>query len=70
MEGMEREREQMKKKTTEKRERKEFSTKNVIEEWNNLTLWKKIGCMVVVMCLWMVIVDEWLGLDDIIDAIW
>ena len=50
--------------------KKEFSIKNVIEEWNNLTLWKKIGCMMLVMCLWMVIVDEWLGLDDIIDAIW
>ncbi len=60
----------LKKKTTENKERKELSTKNVIKEWNNLTLWKKIGCMVLVMCLWMVIVDEWLGLDDIIDAIW
>jgi hypothetical protein len=50
--------------------KKYLTIKNVIEEWNNLTLWKKIGCMVLVMCLWMVIVDEWLGIDDIIDAIW
>ncbi len=58
-------------KNTGNREMKKYLTiKNVIEEWNNLTLWKKIGCMVLVMCLWMVIVDEWLGLDDIIDAIW
>ena len=58
----------MKKKTTEKRGRKEFSTKNVIEEWNNLSIVKKIGCMVLVVCLWMLIVDEWIGIDDIIDA--
>ena len=58
-------------KNTGNREMKKYLTiKNVIEEWNNLTLWKKMGCMVLVMCLWMVIVDEWLGLDDIIDAIW
>ena len=58
-------------KNTGNREMKKYLTiKNVIEEWNNLTLWKKIGCMVLVMCLWMVIVDEWLGLDDIIDVIW
>ncbi len=58
-------------KNTGNREMKKYLTiKNVIEEWNNLTLWKKIGCMVLLMCLWMVIVDEWLGLDDIIDAIW
>ena len=58
-------------KNTGNREMKKYLTiKNVREEWNNLTLWKKIGCMVLVMCLWMVIVDEWLGLDDIIDAIW
>ena len=60
----------MKKKTTEKRERKEFSIKNVIEEWNNLTLWKKLGCMVLVVCLWMLIVDEWIGIDDIFDVLW
>ena len=58
----------MKKKTTEKRGRKEFSTKNMIEEWNNLSIVKKIGCMVLVVCLWMLIVDEWIGIDDIIDA--
>ena len=58
-------------KNTGNREMKKYLTiKNVIEEWNNLTLWKKIGCMVLVMCLWMVIVDEWLGIDDIFDAIW
>ena len=60
----------MKKKTTEKRERKEFSIKNVIEEWNNLTLWKKLGCMVLVACLWMLIVDEWIGIGDIFDVLW
>ena len=58
-------------KNTGNREMKKYLTiKNVIEEWNNLTLWKKIGCMVLVMCLWMVIVDEWIGIDDIIDAMW
>ena len=60
----------MKKKTTEKRGRKEFSTKNVIKEWNNLSIVKKIGCMVLLMCLWMVIVDEWIGIDDIFDVLW
>ena len=60
----------MKKKTTEKRGRKEFSTKNVIEEWNNLSIVKKIGCMVLVVCLWMLIVDEWIGIDDIFDVLW
>ena len=58
-------------KNTGNREMKKYLTiKNVIEEWNNLSIAKKMGCMVLVMCLWMVIVDEWLGLDDIIDAIW
>ncbi len=58
-------------KNTGNREMKKYLTiKNVIEEWNNLTLWKKIGCMVLVMCLWMVIVDEWIGIDDKIDAMW
>ena len=60
----------MKKKTTEKRGRKEFSTKNVIEEWNNLSIVKKIGCMVLVVCLWMVIVDEWIGIGDIFETLW
>ena len=60
----------MKKKTTEKRGRKEFSTKNVIEEWNNLSIVKKIGCMVLLVCLWMLFVDEWLGIDDIFDVLW
>ena len=53
------------------REMKKYLTiKNVREEWNNLSIAKKMGCMVLVMCLWMVIVDEWLGIDDIFDAIW
>ena len=59
-----------KKKTTEKKERKEFSTKNVIEEWNNLSIVKKIGCMVLLVCLWMLFVDEWLGDGNIIDVLW
>ena len=54
----------------EKKERKEFSTKNVIEEWNNLSIVKKIGCMVLVVCLWMLIVDEWIGIDDIFETLW
>ncbi len=58
----------MKKKTTEKKERKEFSIKNVVEEWNSLSIVKKIGCVVLLMVCWMMIVDEWLGIDDIIDA--
>ena len=28
---------------------------------------KKIGCVVLLMVCWMMIVDEWLGIDDIID---
>ena len=60
----------MKKKTTEKRGRNEFSTKNVIEEWNNLSIVKKIGCMVLVVCLWMLIVDEWIGIGDIFETLW
>ena len=58
-------------KNTGNREMKKYFTiKNVIEEWNELSLVKKIGCMVLVMCLWMVIVDEWIGIDDIFDAMW
>ena len=60
----------MKKKTTEKRDRKEFSTKNVIKEWNNMKFEKKLGCMVLVVCLWMLIVDEWIGIDDIFERLW
>ena len=59
-----------KKNTTEKKERKEFLFKNVIKEWNNLSIVKKMGCMVLLMVCWMLIVDDWLGIDDIIDAIW
>ena len=59
-----------KKKTTEKRGRKEFSTKNVIEEWNSMKFEKKIGCMVLLVCLWMLFVDEWIGIDDIFDVLW
>ena len=60
----------MKKNTTEKKERKEFNTKNVIKEWNNLSIGKKIGCVVLLIVGWLIIVDDWLGLDDIVSAIW
>ena len=60
----------MKKKTTEKRGRKEFSTKNVIEEWNRMKFENKLGCMVLVVCLWMLIVDEWIGMGDIFETLW
>ena len=60
----------MKKNTTEKKERKEFNTKNVIKEWNNLSIGKKIGCVVLLIVGWLIIIDDWLGLDDIVSAIW
>ena len=59
----------MKKNTTEKKERKEFNTKNVIKEWNNLSIGKKIGCVVLLIVGWLIIVDDWLGLDDIVSTI-
>ena len=58
------------KKQEERVTKKEFSLKNLINEWNNLSIWKKIGCMVLLMGCWMIIVDEWLGDVNIIDAIW
>ena len=60
----------MKKKTTEKRERKEISTKNVIEEWNRMKFEKKMGIAALLVCLWMLVVDEWLGDDNIIGVLW
>ena len=59
-----------KKKTTEKKERKEFSTKNVIEEWNSMKFEKKMGVLVLLVCLWMLVVDEWLGDGNIIGVLW
>ena len=55
----------------EKQEEKNnaLSIKNLINEWNNLSIWKKIGCMVLLMGCWMIIVDEWLGDINIIDAL-
>ena len=58
-----------KKNTTEKKERKEFSFKNVIKEWNNLSIVKKMGCVVLLVCLWLLYLDEWLGIGDIIDGL-
>ena len=59
----------MKKNITEKKERKEFNTKNVIKEWNNLSIGKKIGCVVLLIVGWLIIIDDWLGLDDIVSTI-
>ena len=53
----------------EKVTKKEFNTKNVVTVWNNLTLWKKIGCAVLLACLWMLYLDEWLGIGDILDVL-
>ena len=50
----------MKKKTTEKKKRKEFSTKNVIEEWNSMKFEKKMGVLAILAVCWMLVVDEWL----------
>ena len=47
----------------------EFSTKNVIVTWNNLSIVKKIGGIVLLIVEWLIIIDEWLSLDDIIDVL-
>ena len=60
----------MKKKTTEKRKRKEFSTKNVIEEWNRMKFEKKMGVAALLVCLWMLVADELLGDGNIIGVLW
>ena len=31
---------------------------------------KKMGVLVLLVCLWMLVVDEWLGIDDIFDVLW
>ena len=47
----------------------ELSIKNVIVTWNNLSIVKKIGGMVLLIVGWLIIIDDWLGLDDIIDVL-
>ena len=45
---------------------------NVEKVWNNLSFGKKIGCVVLLVFLWLVYLDEclgWLGISDIIDGL-
>ena len=45
---------------------------NVERLWNNLSFGKKIGFVVLLVFLWLVYLDEWLGwlgISDIIDGL-
>ena len=55
----------------EKQEEKNnaLSIKNLINEWNNLSIPKKIGGIVLLIVGWLIIIDNWLRVDDIIDAL-
>ena len=52
-----------------KKKRNWVSSKNVVTVWNNLSIGKKIGSAVLLVFLWLLYLDEWLGIGDIIDGL-
>jgi len=42
---------------------------NVERLWNNLSFGKKIGFVMLLVFLWLLYLDEWLGIGDIIDGL-
>ena len=42
---------------------------NVERVWNNLSFGKKIGFVMLLVFLWLLYLDEWLGIGDIIDGL-
>ena len=42
---------------------------NIERVWNNLSFGKKIGFVVLLVFLWLLYLDEWLGISDIIDGL-
>ena len=57
------------KKEKQEEKNKLLSIKNIINEWNNLSIPKKIGGIVLLIVGWLIIIDNWLRVDDIIDAL-
>ena len=57
------------KKEKQEEKNKPLSIKNIINEWNNLSIPKKIGGIVLLIVGWLIIIDNWLRVDDIIDAL-
>ena len=52
-----------------KKKRSWVSSKNVVTVWNNLSIGKKIGSAVLLVFLWLLYLDEWLEIGDIIDGL-
>ena len=42
---------------------------NIERVWNNLSFGKKIGFVVLLVFLWLLYLDEWLGISDIINGL-
>ena len=61
--------EYLQKKEKQEEKNKPLSIKNIINEWNNLSIPKKIGGIVLLIVGWLIIIDDWLRVDDIIDAL-